>query len=285
MLQLQPIPDNSNSLNIKEGNPDLKQEYTHNIQANLNLVSPYKNKNLFFFFSMQATQNKIVNSDSICSLGVKTTRPVNVNGVYDINGSISYGMPLHFLKASIEIRSVANYYHGKQFINETSNNIKALTLGPELRLDMNPHSKLNISVGAALNYNITEYSLQPALNVKYLQQEYSTSVDWEMPRRFFFSTDFSYTINSQRAAGFNSKVPIWNTNISKQILKFNRAEIKVSAIDILNQNIGISRNSSQNYIEDSRIKTLRRFFMLSLTYSLSKTGLNNAGGGMRVITR
>jgi hypothetical protein len=234
---------------------------------------------------MQATQNKIVNSDSICSLGVKTTRPVNVNGVYDINGSISYGMPLHFLKASIEIRSVANYYHGKQFINETSNNIKALTLGPELRLDMNPHSKLNISVGAALNYNITEYSLQPALNVKYLQQEYSTSVDWEMPRRFFFSTDFSYTINSQRAAGFNSKVPIWNTNISKQILKFNRAEIKVSAIDILNQNIGISRNSSQNYIEDSRIKTLRRFFMLSLTYSLSKTGLNNAGGGMRVITR
>ena len=47
MTQLQPVPDNSNSLNIKEGNPDLKQEYTHSIQANLNLVSPYKNKNLF----------------------------------------------------------------------------------------------------------------------------------------------------------------------------------------------------------------------------------------------
>ena len=33
MSQLQPVPDNSNSLNIREGNPDLKQEYNHTIQA------------------------------------------------------------------------------------------------------------------------------------------------------------------------------------------------------------------------------------------------------------
>lgn len=38
--QLQPVPDNSNTLNIKEGNPDLKQEYTHALQANLFIVNP-----------------------------------------------------------------------------------------------------------------------------------------------------------------------------------------------------------------------------------------------------
>jgi hypothetical protein len=54
----------------------------------------------------------------------------------------------------------------------------------------------------------------------------------------------------------------------------------------LNKNIGISRNNNNNYIEDSRVLTLRQFFLLSFTYSLSKTGLNNAGGGgMRIITR
>ncbi|MEP7163155.1 MAG: outer membrane beta-barrel protein [Ferruginibacter sp.] len=286
MSQLQPVTDNSNSLNIKEGNPNLKQEYTHNIQSNLEMVSPYKNKNLFFFFNMQATQNKIVNYDSISSLGVKTTKPVNVNGVYNLNGSISYAVPVRFLKASVEISSNVNYYNGKQFINRTANNIMAFSLGPELRLDMNPHNKLNVSLSAALNYNNTKYSLQAALNTTYFQQEYSSSIDWEMPKRFFFSTDFSYTINSQRAAGFNSKVPLWNASISKQMLKYNRGEIKLSAVDILNRNIGISRNSNQNYIEDSRVKTLRQFFMLSFTYSLSKTGLNNAGnGGMRVIAR
>ena len=48
----------------------------------------------------------------------------------------------------------------------------------------------------------------------------------------------------------------------------------------------MSLNTSNNYIEDSRVLTLQRFFMLSFTYSLTKMGLNNAGGGgMRVIAR
>jgi hypothetical protein len=83
-------------------------------------------------------------------------------------------------------------------------------------------------------------------------------------------------------------VPLWNASISKQVLKFNRGELKFSARDLLNKNIGISRNTNNNYIEDSRVLTLRQFFLLSFTYSLSKTGLNNTGGGhggMRMITR
>ncbi|MBL7746967.1 MAG: outer membrane beta-barrel protein, partial [Chitinophagaceae bacterium] len=133
----------------------------------------------------------------------------------------------------------------------------------------------------------TKYSLQSALNNSYFSQEYSTSLDWEMPKRFFFSTDFTYSINSNRAAGFNTKIPLWNASISRQMLKFNRGELKFSARDLLNKNVGISRNTSNNYIEDSRVLTLRQFFLLSFTYSLSKTGLNNAGGGggMRVISR
>jgi hypothetical protein len=283
--QLQPVPDNSNSLNIKVGNPYLKQEYSHAIQANLNLVSPYKNKNLFLFLNAQETQNKIVNSDSIDGRGIKTTKPVNVNGVYNVNGNISYSIPLRHLKSSLELSSRVNYFKGKQFINDIGNNIRTLSVGPELRLDMNPNNKINITLAAAFTCYRTKYSLQDALNTKYFQQEYSSSADLELPKRFFLSTDFSYTINSHRAAGFNSKVPLWNAAISKQILHYNRGEIKLSAIDILNQNIGINRSSNQNYIEDSKVSTLRRFFMLSFTYSLTKTGLNNAAGGIKVITR
>jgi len=288
MQQLQPVPDNSNPLNIKEGNPDLKQEYTHNVMGHLNLVNPYKNKNLFIFFSMQATQNKIANYDVVNQFGVKTTKPVNVNGVYNINSEISYSLPVRFLKASLEIGSNIGYFKGKQFINTVGNNIKTLSAGPRIRLDMSPGDKINIGLEANMNYSKTKYSLQSALNTDYLSHEYSAAFDWELPKQFFLSTDFTYTINSQRAAGFNTKVPLWNASISKQVLHFNRGEIKLSAIDLLNRNIGISRSTNQNYIEDSRVKTLRRFFLLSFTYSLNKTGLNNArngSGGMRIMTR
>lgn len=287
MSQLQPVPDNSNSLNIREGNPDLKQEFNHTAQVHLTLVSPYKNKNLFMFLTAQATQNKIVNYDSINSLGVKRTKPVNVNGVYNINSSISYSMPVRFLKGTVEVSSNTGVFKTKQFINTVGNDIRTFSVGPELRLDMNPTEKLNVGVGAGFNYNKTKYSLQSALNTNYLSQEYNASLDWEMPKGFFFATDFMYTINSQRAAGFNTKVPLWNASISKQMLKFNRGELKLSARDLLNKNVGISRNTNNNYIEDSKVLTLRQFFLLSFTYSLSKTGLNNAGsgGGMRIITR
>src|SRR4030095_505728 len=159
------------------------------------------------------------------------------------------------------------------------NEISAFTDGPEVRLDMNPNDKFNLGLGAGINYNKTKYSLQDNLNSDYLTQEYNASVDWQLPRKFFLSTDFVYTINSQRAAGYNSKVPLWNASISRQLLNYNRGEIKLSATDLLNRNIGVRRNTNNNYIEDSRSLTLRRFFLLSFTYSLSKVGLNNAGSG------
>jgi Outer membrane protein beta-barrel family/Carboxypeptidase regulatory-like domain len=280
MSQLQPVPDLTNPLYIRNGNPNLKQEYTHNFQVNLNLINPYKNKNLFFFLTAQATRDKIVNYDSVnLQTGVRYSTPVNVNGAYNINSDISYGIPVRFLKGTFEMSSRTGYLKTKQFINSVANDIKTWTVGPELRLDMNPNDKLSISAGVTVNYNYTKYSLQSALNTDYLSEEYNTSLDWQVPKLFFFSSEFTYTVNSQRAQGFNTKVPIWNASVSKQFLKYKRGELKLSVTDILNKNIVINRTTNQNYIEDSRTNSLRRFFMLSFTYSLSKTGLNSAGGG------
>ncbi|MFZ9388011.1 MAG: outer membrane beta-barrel protein [Chitinophagaceae bacterium] len=292
LQQLQPVPDNSNPLNIREGNPDLKQEFAQQVQGHLNLLSPYKNRNFFMFFTLQAVKNKIVNYDSISvQTGVRKSKPVNVNGVYNFNGNLSYSMPVRFLKGTVEFSSGGGINKTRQMINDlagkvTLNTIRTLTFGPELRFDINPTDKLNLALGAGINYNRSRYSLQSLAPATFLSRDYSASVDWQLPKGFFFYTDFNYTINSQRAAGFNVKVPLWNASISKQVLKFNRGEIKFSARDLLNKNVGITRNTSNNYIEDSRVLTLRRFFLLSFTYSLSKVGLQNGGGGgMRIITR
>ena len=150
---------------------------------------------------------------------------------------------------------------------------------------MNPGDKLSLGAGVQVNLNKTRYSLQPALNNRFYSYEYNAYVDWELPKSFYFSTDFTYTVNSQRAAGFNLRVPIWNASLSRQFLNFNRGELKFSVSDILNENVGIRRNTNNNYIEDLRVMTLQRFFMLSFTYNLSKVGLakpGRSGGGIRI---
>jgi hypothetical protein len=279
LSQLQPVPDISDPLNIREGNPDLRQEYSHTAQLNFMSVNPFRNKNLFAFVTARKTLNKIVNYDVIDSVGRRTTRPVNVDGVFDLSADISLGLPVHFLKGSVNFGFNGGYNKGAQFINAKANNIKALSLGPNLRIDMNPSDKLDLAVTAAYSYNNTKYSLESANNTKYFTQTYGTNLNWQLPKQFFFGTEFTYTLNSNRAQQFNTSVPLWNASISKLFLRYNRGELKLTAFDLLNQNVGISRTSNSNYIEDKRVVTLRRFFLLSFTFNLTKTGLTNMNGG------
>jgi hypothetical protein len=287
MSQLQPVPDITDPLNIREGNPDLKQEFTHAVQLNFISVNPFKNKNLFAFFNLQETQHKIVNYDTVDTLGIKHSRPVNVNGVYNMTANMSVGLPLRLLNGSVNFSSNMGYSKSKQFINTVPDVIGTISLGPELRFDLNPSDKVDLSLSGGFNYYKSTWSLQGALNSSYFSQQYEGEINYQLPARFYFNSSFTYTINSQRASGFNVRVPLWNMTFSRQFLRFNRGELKLSIFDILNENVGISRSSNQNYIEDSRVKNLQRFFLLSFTYSLSKNGLFNdkPDGGMKIMRR
>jgi len=289
--QLQPIPDNSNPLYIKLGNPDLKQEFTNTLRLNSSFVNPFKGRNMFAFFTWSQTQNKIVNFDKINSLGIDSVKAVNVNGVYNLNGTISTGFPVRFLKGTVDLSSTINYSKNKQLLgtaNGTETNIiKTLSVGPDIRLDMNPTNKLNVQLGAGINYSNSMYSIPSARDGKYVNQEYTAEFAWTLPKGFFVGSDFEYRVRNQQASSFNTKIPLWNASISKQVLPFNRGELKLSMNDLLNENVGVNRTTNQNYIEDSRVNSLRRFFLLTFTYNLSKTGLAASGqqGGARIMMR
>jgi len=285
--QLQPVPDISNPLNIREGNPNLKQEYAHNINAGYTGVNPFRNKSFFAFANFSTSTNRIVNFDVIDSFGIKRTQPVNVDGVYNLIADISIGWPLKFIKSNLNFNTGFNYNKNKQFINTLRNDINNTSIDPRLELTRSFKDKFDLSLNAGLTYSKAKYSLQSSLNNNYLTQEYGIDIGWQMPKNFFLSSDFRYTITSQRSAGFNASVPLWNTGISKLFLKYNRGEVKLSVYDLLNENKGIVRNTSQNYIEDQSNKILRRFFLLSFTYSLNKMSANAGSerGGHIMIRR
>ena len=283
--QLQPVPDNSDPLNIKIGNPGLDQEFSHMMRMQFTSINPFKNRNLFLFLNLMKTDNKIVNNDVYFG-NIKTTHPVNVNGVYNLNGDISFGFPITSIKGTLNISNNAGYFRNKQIVNGEENTSNTFSTGPDIRLDLRLGEKANLTVGGGINYNKTNYTLSSARDVEYLSQHYTTDFDWQLPKNFFFATEFVYTVNNQLSDGFNAKVPFWNASISKQFLRFNRGELKLKAYDMLNKNVGVSRNSNQNYVEDIRQRNLQRFFLLSFTYSLNKNGLGQgSAGGAKMITR
>lgn len=277
--QLQPVPDNSNPLNVKIGNPDLKQEFTHRINANYAGMNPFRGKSFFWFSSYSFTNNRIVNFDIIDSFGRKMTMPVNVDGVYNLNNDVSIGWPLRFIKGTMNFNTGLSYSKTIQFINSVRNTIRNITIDPNIQITKSFKDKFDLTVNGGFTYNKAKYSLQSSLNNKYFTQEYGVDIGWQMPNNFYLSSEFNYTISSQRSAGYNAKVPLWNASFSKLFLKYNRGEMKLSVYDLLNENQAIVRSTNQNYIEDQNNRVLRRFFLLSFTYSLNKMAANAGPGG------
>jgi len=73
--------------------------------------------------------------------------------------------------------------------------------------------------------------------------------------------------------GYNEKYMVWNASIGKKFLKNQAAELKVGAYDILDQSKSINRYVTATYIQDTRVNTYRRYFLVLFTYNLrSKAG-------------
>jgi hypothetical protein len=92
-------------------------------------------------------------------------------------------------------------------------------------------------------------------------------------------------VNTGRGEGFNQTIPLWNASIAHQLFKKRNGELKFSVNDLLNQNQAIGRNVGDNYIEDTRSLVLKRYFLLTFTYNLSKgqrpqTGMPSMPPGM-----
>jgi len=282
VTQLQPLTDNTDPLNIRIGNPDLKQEYYHRLQAEYISFDPYRHTSFFAGITGNLTNNKIVNADELSAQGQRITRPVNVNGAYNINANSSWGFPVKQIKSKLNLNTGLSKNYNIGFINAEKNKIHSWTASQEIVWDYNYKEKLDLSAGAEIIYNDVQYSLQKQQNLQYWNQHYTFEINLYLPAGFSMASDVDYTTRSGLTQGYNLHAVLWNAGIAKQVFKNKKGEFRLQVYDILNQNIGVSRNSNQNYIEDLSYNVLKRYWQLSFTYNLSRfAGKNIAAPGSK----
>lgn len=280
LTQVQPVPDNSDPLNIKAGNPGLLQEYYHAVRLNYGSFDPFRRTSFIAMLGYNGIRHRIVNDDGLDSVGVRTSRPVNLDGLYQVNGFISWDFPIRPIRSMVNLKSDLRYDHNASLVNGARNNGNTWTMGQGADLQFSYKELLDISGGAKVEYNDARYSLQPGQNQHYWTETYTLDFNWYLTKVFSLASDLDYVHRSGLPAGYNSSPLVWNAGVAAQVCKNKRGMFRLQVFDILRQNTGFSRNTSQNYIDDVSYQVLNRYWLLSFTYSISRFAGKTLKGGI-----
>ncbi len=278
--QLQPVPDNSDPLNIRLGNPRLRQEYDHSLRLSYLSFDPFRRTSFFATVNYNGIHDRIVNDAELASTGAQVSMPVNLDGLFRLNGNLSWEFPLRALKSNLNLNSSALYDHSAGLVNGVRNNSDNWTLSQGADLNFVSGESLDVTVGVKADYNDVRYSLQPGQNQAYWTEDYTVDFNWYLRDRFSIASDLDYTHRSGLPPGYNTSPLIWNAGLAEKLFNNKKGTIRLQVFDMLSQNTGFSRSTSQNYIDDISYRVLNRYWLLSFSYNISRFAGKGVQGNM-----
>ncbi len=268
--QLQPVANNSNPLNISIGNPNLIQQFTHNLRAGYNSFNAAKETNFNFSVSSNIIANAIQSSSFTDSLGRTKSQFVNTDGNNSYGMNTGFGLKLKKLDMQLSLGYSFNISHNASFVNGLKNLTSNGSNGVNIRLSKHVENKYDVSVSSRYAYNTSSSSIRPDVTNNYWVMSQSADVNVDLP----FKTEFNSEINMdfrQQTAVFkdNNNVISWDAWIAKKIFKGDKAQIRLTAHDILDQNKGYSRNISSTTVTENTYQTIRRYVTLSFVWNFN----------------
>lgn len=267
--QLQPVTDNSNPLNVYQGNPELDAEYIHSARLNFRFFDQFSSTSLFSFVNVSYTLDNIVTSRTVDpgNFG-QTSIPVNTDNSLTITNYTAFSRPIKFAKTRFRISNRISRNEGFSIINDitaqTTNTNNTLSVSLE-----NLKKKIvDWSVGTDFTAGKTQGALEGA-NQDFTNQTYYLETTIYFLEKWSVSSTYDYQVYKGASFADSQEVQLWEASIQKNVMKNDRGELKVSVFDILNQNQGISRTTNFNFIQEERIASIGTYYMLSFTYRLS----------------
>jgi len=278
--QLQDVVDNTNPLQVTTGNPQLKQDYSHNMNVRYSSANSEKNNSFFMMVNFGFTQDYIGTStyfitDSQTVIngypiqqGAQVTQPFNFDQAWSARSFINYSFTLTALKSNLNLNAGMGYSKNPGLLNNRLNYTAISTPGFGLSLTSNISTRFDFTVASFTSFTFSENSVQAESNSRYLNQMSRVKLNVMPWKVLVFQTEITHQYYTGLSENFDDKFFLWNAGIGYKFLKNKAAELRLSVYDILDENKSIVRNTTETYYEDVRSNVLQRYFMLTFTYNL-----------------
>jgi hypothetical protein len=269
---LQPLRDNTDELNVYIGNPNLKVGFTHSINLFLNqykvLSQSWKGLN----FSYNIQRNAITQYNTIdTSTGKRTYYPVNINGNQSWFLWSNYNKSKGNKKPNYGFGFNGNGNIYNNFVNGVKGVTRSFSMGLNLSFGIESEDKYDFSISPRITYNRSKSSFSNSINNNYFSFGGWAEASVTLPGKIEFENNFNFDLR-QRIAAFptNTNLIIWNSTISKKILKKDAGKISFYANDVLNQNKGFNRTINSTFVSDDRYQRIARYFLLKFEWTFTK---------------
>ncbi|HTJ50688.1 MAG TPA: TonB-dependent receptor [Cyclobacteriaceae bacterium] len=278
--QLQPVVDNSDPLNISEGNPNLKPGYAHAFRFNYTQFDPGRFIGFFGFINSTYTARAISTEQDVNpeTLG-RITKPVNVKDNFTMSGNFNLGFPVKKLNSRVSVGPSSNYTKAINVLNGSNNTSQQYTWGGIVRYDYTLKEILIVGLSMNVSEQTTAYSFRTQ-NQRYLNETYSADANVNFLKNYSFNAAFDFYRYTSQTSNFQQSIPLLNLSFSRFVLKAKSGELKIGVINVLDKSMSVSQTTSVNYLQQTTSNNLGRYFMVSFTYAINKQ-LNPHGGEHR----
>lgn len=278
--QLQDYVNNQNELRISNGNPNLAQEYNHNIKVQYKDVKRASGQSFNSSLDFNYTNDKIVNAilmtdtalllfdNIILGAGGQYTVPTNVDGAYSIRSTSSFGLPIKKWKLNLNLNN--SLYYNSNYAVLNGEFLNGYSYGIQQRVGLN--SNISKKFVAGLNYRInltfTHNPIAKNPTYKLFTHTLNNSLSYEFLNSLVLQSNLMYLYNSGVPNAKGTETLLWNVSLGKKLLKRQNAELAIKAFDLFNNAQNINRRLTDIAISSVTSNTLARYFMLSFSYNL-----------------
>ena len=266
--QITPLAQNTDPLNIKVGNPNLKQEFVNTITARFNDFKVLSGRYIWVWMSYNNMQDAISTSQTILN-GISSTQYVNVSGNYSATTYGGYGIRLKKMDMNAGISANTAINHVTNFINGQRNETNYDSYTSGLYFNYEKEKLLSVNFEPEVTYNQNTATISTS-QTSYWTFNGTLSGILQLPLKFEIGSLLNVMIREKTEVfTTNNDVVKWNAWVGKKFRKKSDIELRASVFDILNQNIGFSRNSQGNIITQESYNTIRRYGLLSFIWNFS----------------